>query len=281
MLRKEKYSDRTDVLTEAIPYFLKFRGKVFVFKVGGKILDSSEVFDSIAEDIVLLSLAGIKPVVVHGGGKEITKFLEKLGIKSEFKDGVRKTTDEMMEIVEMVLDGKINGRLVSSICKKGGQAIGMSGRDMLSVISERYEGRVGKVKMVRKQEIEKILSLNLIPVFSSIKVLEDGTPMNTNADEVACEIAISLGAEKLILLTDEEGIKDEDGKLIKTVSKELAEELIKKGVIKGGMIPKVRLALKAVEKGVKKVHIISGLIEHSVLIEIFTDEGIGTEIIMS
>ncbi len=280
MLRKEKYSDKADVLTEAIPYFLKFRGKVFVFKVGGKILDSPVVFDSIAEDIVLLSLAGIKPVVVHGGGKEITKFLEKLGIKSEFKDGIRKTTDEMMEVVEMVLDGKINGQLVSSICKKGGQAIGISGRDMSSIISERYEGRVGKVKMVRKEEIEKILSMNLIPVFSSITVLEDGTSMNTNADEVACEIAISLGAEKLILLTDEEGIKDEDGKLIKTISKELAEELIRKGIIKGGMIPKVRLALRAVEGGVKKVHIISGLIEHSVLIEIFTDEGIGTEIVL-
>jgi acetylglutamate kinase len=281
MLKKNEFSDKANVLTEAIPYFLRFRGKTFVFKIGGKILDSEEVFDSIAEDIVILSLVGINPVIVHGGGKEITAFLEKLGIKSEFKEGIRKTDDKIMEVVEMILDGKINGKIVSSICKKGGKAIGLSGRDSFCIISEKVEGRVGKVKQVKREIIEKIIQSGFIPVFSSVTVTEDGISMNTNADEVACEIAISISAEKLILLTDEEGVIGKDGKILKTITKNGAEELIKEGIIYGGMIPKVKLAIKAIEGGVRKVHIISGLIQHSVLLEIFTDQGIGTEIVAS
>jgi acetylglutamate kinase len=279
MLKKNEYSDKASTLTEAIPYFLKFRGKTFVFKVGGKILDSDEVFESIAEDIVILSLVGINPVVVHGGGKDITAFLERLGIKSEFKDGIRKTDDKVMEIVEMVLDGKINGKIVSSICKKGGKAIGLSGRDSFCIISEKVEGRVGKVKKVKGEVIEKIIQSGFIPVFSPVTTTEDGISLNTNADEVACEVAISISSEKLILLTDEEGVIGKNNQILKTITKEEAEELIKEGVIHGGMIPKVRLAIKAIENGVKKVHIISGLIQHSVLLEIFTDQGIGTEIV--
>jgi acetylglutamate kinase len=279
MLKKNEYSDRASTLTEAIPYFLKFRGKTFVFKIGGKILDSDEVFESIAEDIVILSLVGINPVVVHGGGKDITAFLERLGIKSEFKDGIRKTDDKVMEIVEMVLDGKINGKIVSSICKKGGKAIGLSGRDSFCIISEKVEGRVGKVKKVKGEVIEKIIQSGFIPVFSPVTTTEDGISLNTNADEVACEVAISISSEKLILLTDEEGVIGKNNQILKTITKEEAEELIKEGVIHGGMIPKVRLAIKAIENGVKKVHIISGLIQHSVLLEIFTDQGIGTEIV--
>ncbi len=279
MLKKNEYSDKASTLTEAIPYFLKFRGKTFVFKIGGKILDSDEVFESIAEDIVILSLVGINPVVVHGGGKDITAFLERLGIKSEFKDGIRKTDDKVMEIVEMVLDGKINGKIVSSICKKGGKAIGLSGRDSFCIISEKVEGRVGKVKKVKGEVIEKIIQSGFIPVFSPVTTTEDGISLNTNADEVACEIAISISSEKLILLTDEEGVIGKNNQILKTITKEEAEELIKEGIIQGGMIPKVRLAIKAIENGVKKVHIISGLIQHSVLLEIFTDQGIGTEIV--
>jgi acetylglutamate kinase len=279
MLKKNEYSDKASTLTEAIPYFLKFRGKTFVFKIGGKILDSDEVFESIAEDIVILSLVGINPVVVHGGGKDITAFLERLGIKSEFKDGIRKTDDKVMEIVEMVLDGKINGKIVSSICKKGGKAIGLSGRDSFCIISEKVEGRVGKVKKVKGEVIEKIIQSGFIPVFSPVTTTEDGISLNTNADEVACEVAISISSEKLILLTDEEGIIGKNNQILKTITKEEAEELIKEGIIHGGMIPKVRLAIKAIENGVKKVHIISGLIQHSVLLEIFTDQGIGTEIV--
>jgi len=279
MLKKNEYSDKASTLTEAIPYFLKFRGKTFVFKIGGKILDSDEVFESIAEDIVILSLVGINPVVVHGGGKDITAFLERLGIKSEFKDGIRKTDDKVMEIVEMVLDGKINGKIVSSICKKGGKAIGLSGRDSFCIISEKVEGRVGKVKKVKGEVIEKIIQSGFIPVFSPVTTTEDGISLNTNADEVACEIAISISSEKLILLTDEEGVIGKNNQILKTITKEEAEELIKEGIIHGGMIPKVRLAIKAIENGVKKVHIISGLIQHSVLLEIFTDQGIGTEIV--
>jgi acetylglutamate kinase len=279
MLKKNEYSDKASTLTEAIPYFLKFGGKTFVFKIGGKILDSDEVFESIAEDIVILSLVGINPVVVHGGGKDITAFLERLGIKSEFKDGIRKTDDKVMEIVEMVLDGKINGKIVSSICKKGGKAIGLSGRDSFCIISEKVEGRVGKVKKVKGEVIEKIIQSGFIPVFSPVTTTEDGISLNTNADEVACEVAISISSEKLILLTDEEGVIGKNNQILKTITKEEAEELIKEGVIHGGMIPKVRLAIKAIENGVKKVHIISGLIQHSVLLEIFTDQGIGTEIV--
>jgi acetylglutamate kinase len=279
MLKKNEYSDKASTLTEAIPYFLKFRGKTFVFKIGGKILDSDEVFESIAEDIVILSLVGINPVVVHGGGKDITAFLERLGIKSEFKDGIRKTDDKVMEIVEMVLDGKINGKIVSSICKKGGKAIGLSGRDSFCIISEKVEGRVGKVKKVKGEVIEKIIQSGFIPVFSPVTTTEDGISLNTNADEVACEVAISISSEKLILLTDEEGVIGKNNQILKTITKEEAEELIKEGKIHGGMIPKVRLAIKAIENGVKKVHIISGLIQHSVLLEIFTDQGIGTEIV--
>ncbi|MFZ8802567.1 MAG: acetylglutamate kinase [Candidatus Calescibacterium sp.] len=279
MLKKNEYSDKASTLTEAIPYFLKFRGKTFVFKIGGKILDSDEVFESIAEDIVILSLVGINPVVVHGGGKDITAFLERLGIKSEFKDGIRKTDDKVMEIVEMVLDGKINGKIVSSICKKGGKAIGLSGRDSFCIISEKVEGRVGKVKKVKGEVIEKIIQSGFIPVFSPVTTTEDGISLNTNADEVACEVAISISSEKLILLTDEEGVIGKNNQILKTITKEEAEELIKEGIIHGGMIPKVRLAIKAIENGVKKVHIISGLIQHSVLLEIFTDQGIGTEIV--
>lgn len=279
MLRKEKFSDKADILTEAIPYFLRFRDKIFVFKIGGKILDEDEVFDSIAEDIVLLSLAGIKPIVVHGGGKEITRFLERLGIKSEFKEGLRETDDKIMEIVEMVLDGKINGKLVSAICQKGGKALGFSGRDNFFIFSEVLRNRVGKVSSVKADDILKIVQMGFIPVFSSVTVTKDGKSMNTNADEVACAIAVALKAEKLIILTDENGIIDKEGKLIRTISENEAEKLIAENVITGGMIPKVRLALKAIREGVKKVHIISGLIEHSVLIEIFTDEGIGTEVV--
>ncbi|MCS7213918.1 MAG: acetylglutamate kinase [Candidatus Calescibacterium sp.] len=279
MLRKEKFSDKAEILTEAIPYFLRFRDKIFVFKIGGKILDYEEAFETVAEDIVVLSLVGIKPIIVHGGGKEITRFLELLGIKSEFKDGIRETDDRIMEAVEMVLDGKMNGRFVSAICKKGGKAIGISGRDNFFFVSERVRGRVGTIKSVKADDILKIVQMGFIPVFSPITVSREGLSMNTNADEVACELAISLSAEKLIILTDEDGILDKDNKLIKSISDSEAERLISEGVITGGMIPKVRLALKAVKNDVKKVHIISGLIEHSILLEIFTDEGIGTEIV--
>lgn len=279
MLRKEKFSDKADILTEAIPYFLKFKNKIFVLKIGGRILDEEEVFDVVAEDIVLLSLVGIKVVVVHGGGKEITRFLERLNIKSHFKDGIRETDDTVMEIVEMVLDGKVNGRFVSAICKKGGKAIGLSGRDNFFLISEQVKNRVGSVVSVKSKDIMDLLSMDFIPVFSSVTITKNGVSMNTNADEVACEIAMALSAEKLIILTDEDGILDKDRKLIKSITDLEAQKLIADGIITGGMIPKVRLALKAVKSGVKKVHIISGLIEHSILLEIFTDEGIGTEII--
>ncbi len=279
MLKEEKFSYKAEVLTESIPYFLRFRDKIFVVKIGGRILDDPYVLDMIAGDIVLLYLVGVKVIVVHGGGKEITQILEKLGIKSEFKEGIRKTTDEIMEVVEMVLDGKVNSKVVSAICKKGAKAIGVSGIDAFSIISEVREGRVGKVKEVRVEEIRKLLLSGFIPVISPITVLEDGTSMNTNADEVACELAIWIGAEKLLLLTDEEGVLDKSGNLLKTLTKDISEKLIAEGVIKDGMVPKVRLAVKAVENGVRKVHIISGLIKHSILLEIFTDEGIGTEIV--
>ena len=277
-MKENDVSQKADVLVEAIPYFLKFRGKTFVFKVGGNIVESDDALDNVCEDIVLLSIVGIKVVLVHGGGKQITELLEKLGIKSSFREGLRLTDDRTMEVVEMVLDGLLNGKIVSKICQKGGKAIGVSGRDFNLLLADAIEGRTGKVKKVNAQFLTKLLDDGFIPVLSSVAVDEKGVSLNTNADDVACEVAVSLKAEKLVYFTDKDGVLDSSGKVLKTLTFSEAEKLIRDGVISGGMIPKVRLALQAVQKGVKKVHIINGFLKHSALLEIFTDEGVGTEI---
>lgn len=273
--------EKAQVLVDAIPYILKFRGKIFVIKCGGRVVESDELLLRISEDIVILSLLGIKPVVVHGGGDEITKTLKGLGFKIDFVDGLRVTNDETMRVVEMVLEGRIQGRIVSKICSKGGKAIGISGRDFNMLIADRIGklGRVGRPKEVNVEPVLKLLNDGFIPVVAPISVTEGGLTLNTNADEVASKLAVSLDAEKLIVLTDTDGVFDENGELVKTLDLETIKKFEARSIIKGGMLPKVEACVLAVRSGVRKAHIISGLRRHAVLLEIFTTEGVGTEIV--
>ena len=290
---------RAQVLQEALPYIREFHGHLFVIKLGGSAMSEERLREAFARDVVLLKYVGINPVVVHGGGPQINEILERLGLRWEFVGGVRKTTEETMQVVEMVLSGDINKDIVALINRHSGEniyAVGISGRDgrllrARKLEKERYFselgmdvpqediGLVGEVVEVNCDLILSLIERNFIPVIAPVGVSEDGSAFNINADFAACEIALSLGAKKLIYLTDTEGVLDGQGKLISTLVKEEALSLIKDGVISGGMIPKVRSAIKALEGGVEKVHIIDGRVQHSVLLEVFTEEGIGTQII--
>lgn len=261
-------------------------------------MHDEELRESFARDVVLLKYVGINPVIVHGGGPQISKTLEKFGIKPKFVGGMRKTDEETMHVVEMVLSGDINKDIVALINRYSGEkiyAVGLSGRDgrllkAKKLDKERYFselglpvpeediGFVGEIVDVNEELIFTLLSHNFIPVIAPVGVGEEGEAYNVNADLAASEIAGEIKAEKLIYLTDTKGVLDEKGELISSLSKDKAEELIKKGVIREGMIPKVRSALRALEKGVKKVHIIDGRVKHSILLEVFTKEGVGTEI---
>jgi len=254
--------------------------------------------ETFARDVVLLKLVGINPVIVHGGGKHINEMLKRLGISVEFVGGIRKTTEEVMHIVEMVLSGDINKDIVALINKHSGEkiyAVGLSGRDGRLLVAKKIDssyfseklgieppegdiGLVGEVQRVNTELIDTLLEKNYIPVIAPIGVGENGEAYNINADIAASEVAKALKAEKLIYLTDTEGVKDKGGNLIKKLKDDRIEELIKDGTIAGGMIPKVRSAISALKGGVKKVHIIDGRLPHSILLEIFTDEGVGTEI---
>nr|O67848.2 RecName: Full=Acetylglutamate kinase; AltName: Full=N-acetyl-L-glutamate 5-phosphotransferase; AltName: Full=NAG kinase; Short=NAGK [Aquifex aeolicus VF5] len=290
--------EKAKVLQEALPYIREFHGKVFVIKYGGSAMHDEELRESFARDVVLLKYVGINPVIVHGGGPQISKTLEKFGIKPKFVGGMRKTDEETMHVVEMVLSGDINKDIVALINRYSGEkiyAVGLSGRDgrllkAKKLDKERYFselglpvpeediGFVGEIVDVNEELIFTLLSHNFIPVIAPVGVGEEGEAYNVNADLAASEIAGEIKAEKLIYLTDTKGVLDEKGELISSLSKDKAEELIKKGVIREGMIPKVRSALRALEKGVKKVHIIDGRVKHSILLEVFTKEGVGTEI---
>ncbi len=295
----EEMINRAHILQRALPYIREFHGHLFVIKLGGSAMNEEELREAFARDVVLLKYVGINPVVVHGGGPQINEILERLGLKWEFVGGVRKTTEETMQVVEMVLSGDINKDIVALINRHSGEniyAVGISGRDgrllkARKLEKERYFaemgmevprediGLVGEVVDVNCDLILSLIERNFIPVIAPVGVSEDGSAFNINADFAACEIAISLGAKKLIYLTDTEGVLDADGKLISTLHKDKAMELIKEGVVKGGMIPKVRSAIRALEGGVEKVHIIDGRLQHSVLLEVFTEEGIGTQIL--
>ena len=273
------YSEKAEVLIEAIPYILKFRGKIFVLKIGGTLIENEEVIGQIAKDIVMLSLVSIKVIVVCGGGKEISDVMKKFGMEPKFYNGLRITDEKTMEIVEMVLAGNLRGRIVSRICSEGGKAIGLTGRDFNFLIAEKIDklGMVGRIVNVNKEPMLKLLDMELIPVISPITIVQnpDGTytALNTNADEVASKIALSLEAEKLIFLTDQPGVLDKDGKVIQTIKIDKIPESIA-----GGMLPKIESAMEVAKTG-KKVHILSGLQKHSILLEIFTKEGVGTEIV--
>ncbi len=274
---------RENILIEALPYIQEFHGSVMVFKVGGEVLVDEGLMDKLVQDIVLLRYVGIKPVLVHGGGKEITEKMERFGKKPTFVKGLRVTDDETLEITRMVLVGNVNHRIVSLIGKHGAKGIGLSGKDGRLIEGEKRSdelGWVGDVTSINPEILEITSKAGYIPVVSPIGVDKDGNSLNINADIVAGEIARALSAKRLLILTDVDGIlRDlrDPNSLITSLKPEEALSLIEEGTIDGGMIPKVHAALRAIEAGVK-CHIINGKRDHSILLELFTDEGVGTMI---
>ncbi len=274
--------ERAKILAEALPYIQRFREKIIVVKIGGRIFESPSLLDELAKDIVLLKAVGIEPVLVHGGGPQLDQMLARLGIKAEKINGMRATDAQTMEVVEMVLAGKLNRELVVKINLAGGKAIGLSGKDGMLLVAKPHPdqklGAVGEVKKIDAELIIQLLKNGLIPVIAPIGVDEEGDVYNINADTASGAIAGALRAEKLILLTDVEGVKDKKGNLISSLHAGQASKMIKEGEISGGMIPKINCCLDALRRGVSKAHIIDGRVPHSLLLEIFTDQGLGTEI---
>jgi acetylglutamate kinase len=274
--------DKARVLIEALPYMQRFVGRTIVIKYGGAAMQDPALRASFAVDVVLLKQIGVRPVIVHGGGPQIGALLERLGRTSTFVDGLRVTDDETMEVVEMVLGGTVNREIVELVQRGGGQAVGLTGSDggLLRVKRRLKEGRdigrVGEVVGVDPGVLEAVTEKGFVPVVAPIGVGEDGLTFNVNADEAAGAIAQALRAEKLILLTDVAGVLDVDGKLIGSLSREQAHELISSGAIRGGMIPKLECCLAALEGGVARAHVVDGRVQHAVLLEIFTDRGVGT-----
>lgn len=275
---------KANTLIEALPYIEKYYGKTVVVKYGGSAMKQDSIKESVMEDLVLMSYVGINTVLVHGGGNQINKMLDKVGIKSEFINGYRYTDEETMEIVQMVLAGKVNKELVYKINSKGGRALGICGIDDNLLLCEEINennglGLVGNIKNVNTSIIDNSLKNGYIAVVASVGVDQYGQSYNINADIAASAIASKLKAEKLIVLTDVEGILDKGEKensLISSVTIKEIKELIKKGVVTGGMIPKVKCGIDALNNGVSRVHILDGRIPHSIITELFTDGGIGT-----
>lgn len=276
---------RAEVLTQALPYIQKYNHKVIVIKYGGNAMISESLKEQVMEDIVLLSLIGIKVVLVHGGGPEITDTLKKIGKESVFVDGLRVTDKETAEVVQMVLAGKINKSLVNLLQIKGGKAVGLSGLDGHMIKAKMKDERLGFVGKITKVDVTPILDLlekNYIPVISTVGCDEEGNVYNVNADTAAAYIAGAMKASRLITMTDIEGIlrdKNDPKSLIPHIDLKDAEELIKDGVISGGMIPKVECCVEAIHLGVKKVTILDGRVPHALLIETMTDEGAGTMVV--
>lgn len=274
--------ERAEILTRALPYIQKYNNKILVVKYGGNAMISDELKESVMSDIVLLTTIGIKVVLVHGGGPEITGMLDKIGKKSEFVNGLRVTDKETADIVQMVLAGKINKSLVNLLCTKGGKAIGLSGSDGQMILAKPKSaelGFVGDITDINVQPILEVLDMGYIPVVSTVGFDKEGNTYNINADTVAAEIAGKLKAESLISMTDIAGIlknKDDPSTLISRIYIEDAPLLIDDGTISGGMIPKVQCCVDAINLGVRKVFVIDGRIPHSIIIEVLTDEGIGT-----
>ena len=276
----QKKIQTVKTLLDSLPFIRKFYSKTIVIKYGGSAQIDEKLKESFAIDILMLYMVGIKPVIVHGGGKRITEILNALNVKTEFKDGVRVTTQESIKIVEMVLSGEINKEIVNMLNQHGAKAIGINGKDMAFMKATSLVGYTGKITSVDGVFINKLLSENLIPVIAPIAAGDSPTHpgFNINADTAASEIAAAIGAKRVVFLTDTAGVLDENQKLISSLTAKEIEELKKRGVIAGGMIPKVDAALSAVRRGVEKAHIIDGRIEHSILLELLTSEGIGTEI---
>jgi acetylglutamate kinase len=290
----EKLIEKAMTLIEALPYMQTFRGKTFVIKYGGNAMIDEKLKHSFAQDVVLLRFIGINPVIVHGGGPQIGTTMERMGKKPTFVSGQRVTDEETMDIVEMVLGGKVNKEIVNLINRAGGRAVGLTGKDggliqakklkMTKISEETGEteiidiGLVGEVTEVRPGALEALDAGGFVPVIAPVGVGAHGETYNINADLVAGAVAGALRAEKLILLTDQAGILDKDKNLISSLNKKKVEDLVHKGTIGGGMLPKTRSCFEALEAGCAKVHIIDGRVPHALLLEIFTQSGIGTEI---
>ena len=275
-------AQRAEVLTQALPYIKKFNGKIVVVKYGGNAMINEQLKEQVMEDIALLWLIGVKVVLVHGGGPEINDVMNKYGKKPEFVDGLRVTDKETVDIVQMVLAGKVNKSLVTLLQRKGGHAVGLSGIDgglIEAQIKDERLGYVGKITKIRPQPILALLENNYIPVVSTVASDKQGNVYNINGDTAAAYIAGALGAERLIMMTDIAGIlrdKDDPSTLIPEITIEEAGKLYEEGVITGGMIPKVDCCIEALHRGVKNVIIMDGRVPHSILMELLTDEGAGT-----
>lgn len=280
------------VLAEALPYIQRFTGKTIVIKYGGNAMTDEMLKQSFARDIVLMKLVGMNPVVVHGGGPQIGSLLKQLGIESQFVDGMRVTDSQTMDVVQMVLGGTVNQSIVNLINQNGGKAVGLTGKDATLIQAKKMLiersgpevqtpeiidiGHVGEVTSINRHVVDLLTSSDIIPVIAPIGVGDDNETYNINADLVAGKLAEELGAEKLILLTDVEGLKDQDDQLLTGLRSEEVDNLISDGTITGGMLPKISCALSAVSAGVVSAHIIDGRVPHAVLLEVLTDAGIGT-----
>jgi acetylglutamate kinase len=291
----EDFIGKAEVLMEALPYIQRFYGKTFVIKYGGHAMEKEELKQSFAQDIVLLKYVGINPVVVHGGGPQIDSVLDKMGITSRYVRGMRVTDQATLDIVEMVLVGKVNKEIVNLINRHGGLAVGLSGKDGGLILARKMNvtvaspngappeiidiGMVGEIIGINPLVIESLDQNKFIPVIAPVGVGQEGETYNINADLVAGEVAEALHAEKLIMMTDVEGVKDKRGTLLSTLKENQARKMIQDGVVGSGMIPKVECCVNALKGGVGKTHIVDGRVKHAVLLEIFTKEGIGTEVV--
>ena len=293
----EEFIGKAEVLMEALPYIRRFYGKTFVLKYGGNAMVDEELKASFAQDMVLLKFVGINPVVVHGGGPQINQTLEKMGVSSRYVRGMRVTDAETLDVIEMVLVGKVNKEIVGLINHHGGMAVGLSGKDGGLILARKMNvtvaptnkeespeiidiGMVGEIVRINPLLINSLDENKFIPVIAPVGVGEQGESYNINADLVAGHTAVALGAEKLILLTDVEGVKNKKGEQLSTLKVNQARKMINEGVVAAGMIPKVECCINALEGGVGKTHIIDGRVRHAVLLEIFTQAGVGTEVVL-
>ena len=291
----QEWINKAEVLLEALPYMRKFQGQTLVIKYGGAAMQEADLKAAFARDITLLQYLGIHPVVVHGGGPQVSQMLAKLGVPTRFVEGMRVTDETTMDVVEMVLAGKINKEIVNLINAAGGAAVGLSGKDGLLLKAQKLEfyrprddeppeiidiGLVGEVTEVNTELIRTLQAQHFIPVIAPVGVGDHGETYNINADLVAGALAAALGAAKLILLTDVPGVLDRAGNLVSSLTRRQAVILIEEGAIAGGMLPKVKCCLEALDGGVAKAHILDGRTLHAVLLEIFTDPGVGTEIVV-
>lgn len=282
---------KAKTLMEALPYIQRFNGKRIVVKYGGSAMTNAALKESFVRDVIMLQCVGIKPIIVHGGGPQIGNFLTKMGIESRFHRGVRITDAPTMDVVEMVLGGQINQEIVGRIQQHGGKAVGLAGKDGGFILAEKINpqsdeagkgtidlGHVGEVTAVNPELVLTVESGGFIPVIAPLGVSREGESLNINADLVAAAVAVSLKAEKLILLTDVEGVLDRDKQLLSTLSSQNIQKLIAEGAITDGMIPKLECCVQAVEGGVPSAHIVDGRVQHAILLEMFTHHGVGTQI---